>query len=80
MACVSDLKATLQNRDEQIQELVSTVQASKDQATSAMEECTELREELEKKHVEVQVKKYVFLPRRSVYECKIILFAWKLFK
>ncbi|VDK37371.1 unnamed protein product [Taenia asiatica] len=54
MTCVSDLKATLQNRDEQIQELVSAVQASKDQATSAMEECTELRKELEKRRVEVQ--------------------------
>ncbi|KAL5964465.1 hypothetical protein TSMEX_007805 [Taenia solium] len=53
MTCVSDLKATLQNRDEQIQELVSAVQASKDQATSAMEECTELRKELEKRRVEI---------------------------
>nr|CDS18593.1 Pfam-B_11092 domain containing protein [Echinococcus granulosus] len=54
MACVSDLKADLQNRDEQIQKLVSTVKESKDQATSAMEECTGLRKELEKKRVEVQ--------------------------
>ncbi|CUT99312.1 conserved hypothetical protein [Echinococcus multilocularis] len=54
MARVSDLKANLQNRDEQIKKLVSTVEESKDQATSAMEECTGLRKELEKKSVEVQ--------------------------
>ncbi|KAL5106019.1 hypothetical protein TcWFU_000558 [Taenia crassiceps] len=54
MTCVGDLKANLQNRDEQIQKLMGTVQASKDQATSAMMECTELRKKLEKGRVEFQ--------------------------
>ncbi|VDM30924.1 unnamed protein product [Hydatigera taeniaeformis] len=54
MACVRDLKADLQNRDEQIQKLVSTFKAIKDQANGAREECTELQKELEKKRLEVK--------------------------